>query len=257
MTVYLALSLVESLVKNCGDRVYAAVNEVGFMRSMGKCVRRYHELAVKGNEYRKVADLSADIVQVWGEAFLSKSKIYPNISRTYHELRKEGIPFKAQCDESRYPIFSSNASSEVHHSVPFAAPVEYEYDPQLEAAVRESLSTSRNQQQSNRRISQSLYQHSDSNSSSNNHKPNYSKELIDLVQGTTKMLKEIICASTSRQELADNDAAEEVAEQLKSSLKQLEVTIPEELERRPEVLMRMSPGYAIIFLAGRRLFEQQ
>eukprot|EP00604_Paraphysomonas_vestita_P002088 CAMPEP_0174819594 /NCGR_PEP_ID=MMETSP1107-20130205/2929_1 /TAXON_ID=36770 /ORGANISM="Paraphysomonas vestita, Strain GFlagA" /LENGTH=613 /DNA_ID=CAMNT_0016033393 /DNA_START=441 /DNA_END=2282 /DNA_ORIENTATION=+ len=72
---------------------------------MAKVARKFTAKKSDTNA-REVSELSLDIIQAWGEAFLPRSKTYPNISKTYHELRKEGLPFRAQYDENRVPIFS-------------------------------------------------------------------------------------------------------------------------------------------------------
>ena len=104
--VYLALTLVEAFVKNCGERVYIGVNEEIFMNDFAKVVRKYNKSTYDGGEAREVAELSADVMQAWGEAFAAQSQRFPNISRTYFALRREGIQFKAQPDRSRMPTFS-------------------------------------------------------------------------------------------------------------------------------------------------------
>ena len=100
----LILSLVESLVKNGTGSFHTAINDEGFMNEMAKFARKYSSRT--DADTRKVAELVLEIIQSWGEAFLPYSNKYPNIVRTYHDLRKERLPFKLQYDPARAPIFT-------------------------------------------------------------------------------------------------------------------------------------------------------
>jgi len=107
--VHLTLSLVEALVKNCGTRLHKAVNDATFMTEMKKVARRYVNKAGQANV--AVAELVLDITQAWGESFLTRRRQFPNIVDAYHELKKESMPFKAQYDPSRVPIFTPDGPS--------------------------------------------------------------------------------------------------------------------------------------------------
>ena len=100
----LTLSLIEALVKNGGRKLHAAVNDEKFMQEMGNVARRYTQRP--GKENNEVAELALEIIQAWGEGFLTRRRQYYNIVETYHQLRKERLPFKAQYDASRVPIFT-------------------------------------------------------------------------------------------------------------------------------------------------------
>ena len=102
--VMLTLSLIEALVKNGGRKLHAAINDEKFMKEMANVARRYTQKA--GKENNEVAELALEIIQAWGEGFLTRRRQYSNIVDTYHELRKERLPFKAQYDASRVPIFT-------------------------------------------------------------------------------------------------------------------------------------------------------
>ena len=102
--VMLTLSLIEALVKNGGRKLHAAVNDEKFMQEMGNVARRYTQRP--GKENNEVAELALEIIQAWGEGFLTRRRQYYNIVETYHQLRKERLPFKAQYDASRVPIFT-------------------------------------------------------------------------------------------------------------------------------------------------------
>lgn len=91
-TVFLAVSLAEALVKNCGQRVHAAIGVdyslSSFMRDMVRAAKRYH--GKSSAEAIEVAELLLDVIQAWGEAFLVMRAQYPGFVQAYHDLRKEG-----------------------------------------------------------------------------------------------------------------------------------------------------------------------
>jgi hypothetical protein len=64
------------------------------MKEMQRVARRYANKS--GSENVRVAESALDIIQAWGEGFLTKRRQFPNIVEAYHELKKEGMPFKAQ-----------------------------------------------------------------------------------------------------------------------------------------------------------------
>ena len=100
----MTLRLLESLMTNCGERFYSAVNDKAFISDMGKTARKFCNKV--GGENKEAAEVALDVIQAWGEAFLTKRQRYPNITDLYFDLRKEGLPFKkVQFDSSRVPIF--------------------------------------------------------------------------------------------------------------------------------------------------------
>lgn len=106
-TSLLTLRLLETLMNNCGDRFYKAVNEKNFIYDLGKTTRKY--CSKPGIEFKETAEVALDVVQAWGEAFLTKRQRYPNITDLYFELRKDGLPFKkVQFDSTRVPIFNDS-----------------------------------------------------------------------------------------------------------------------------------------------------
>ena len=50
------------------------------------------------------------MIQAWGETFLPQSHTMPLFSQTYHELRREGLPFKRQYDDQKAPILTPPAT---------------------------------------------------------------------------------------------------------------------------------------------------
>ena len=144
-SVFLAVSLVEALVKNCGRRFHATISvdatssSGSFMKEMAKVARKFS--GKSGSENIEVAELVLDVIQAWGEAFLTLQKEYPAFSKVYHELRKEGLHFKTQCDPNRVPIFINENSSESNRGTgsPVVGQTAYASDIALAAALAASM----------------------------------------------------------------------------------------------------------------------
>lgn len=215
MTVFLALNLIETLVKNCGTIVYPAINEESFMKELAKVVKRYQPLMRNGGEERDVAELSTDIIQAWGEAFMRRRE-YPNISKAYLDLRREGVQFRTEVDQTKVPTFSPPAIAQI-------GDVEGD-DDGLALAIQASLQMSGNQssagiQTSNLPAGSGVVS---------------APELAAMIANSSQMLKDIICAFSSPREAQQNEIAEEVAQQLRDCLKAIEDVMGEEIEKRPE-----------------------
>ena len=117
-TVFLAVQLAETLVKNCGARVHASIggdynSSSSFMRQMVAVAKKY--CGKSGAENVEVAELVLDVIQAWGEAFLVMSKQFPAFVGAYHDLRKDGLKFKPQYDSSRVPIFTQDTG--IHNNI--------------------------------------------------------------------------------------------------------------------------------------------
>lgn len=109
-TVGLTMQLIGSMVNNCGTRFHSAINDEKFMREVGNAIRFFSKRP--GAENKDVTDVSLDLVQSWGEAFLPQRRQFYHIVDLYFNLRKEGLPFKTQqFDPSRVPIFTNNAKA--------------------------------------------------------------------------------------------------------------------------------------------------
>lgn len=214
MTVFLALNLAETLVKNLGNQVYPFINEESFMKELAKVVKKYQPLIRNGGEERDVAELSADIVQAWGEAFMRRRE-YPNIAKVYLDLRREGIQFKTEVDQTKVPSFSP-AAAEIEE-------VEGDDDGGLALAIQASLASS------------STAGARPAGGSQDSTLPAMSaQELAAMIANSSLMLKDVICAFSSPREAQHNDVAEEVAQQLRDCLKAIEEVMGEEIEKRPE-----------------------
>ncbi|CAN0425094.1 unnamed protein product, partial [Ectocarpus sp. 8 AP-2014] len=109
MVLSVALTLAETLVKNCHDPVHREIASERFMAAVAKIARTY---SFKTNRKSlAIADQSLDIIQAWGEAFLPRRREFPLFVETYHELRAEGLPFSAQYQSDRPPVLDPGAGS--------------------------------------------------------------------------------------------------------------------------------------------------
>jgi len=107
--VHMALELIETVVKNCGPSVHREVATPKFMASMARVARSYSDRT--GKENLEVGDKAMDLIQAWGEAFLPMAQTMPLFSQTYHDLRREGVPFRKQYDETKVPIMTPPPSA--------------------------------------------------------------------------------------------------------------------------------------------------
>ncbi|TYZ58738.1 hypothetical protein PybrP1_010559 [[Pythium] brassicae (nom. inval.)] len=80
--VILALTLTEAVVKNCGHLVHLEIATEAFM------------------------DELEDLHKAWGEAFLPYRHDYPLFIDTYHNMRKKGVKFPDQYDETKVPVLT-------------------------------------------------------------------------------------------------------------------------------------------------------
>jgi len=108
-TVSLALSLTETLMKNCEDDFYKQIATEKFMGQMIKLAQAH--LQSSDREALKVSDHALDLIQAWGEAFLPRRGQYPLFVNTYHNLKAKGLPFKKDYDESRAPVFTPKSAA--------------------------------------------------------------------------------------------------------------------------------------------------
>ncbi|KAG3196225.1 hypothetical protein PC128_g7826 [Phytophthora cactorum] len=108
--VILALTLTESIVKNCGDLVHQEIATEQFMGEMETLYRTHANK--RGRESMEIASRVLDMVQAWGEAFLPFRHEFPLFVDTYHNMRKKGIKFPDQYDESKVPVLTPEVHSE-------------------------------------------------------------------------------------------------------------------------------------------------
>lgn len=123
---------------NCGERFYSAVNDKAFISDLAKTARKY--CSKSGGDNKEAAEVALDVIQAWGEAFLTKRQRYPNITDIYFELKKEGLPFKsAQFDSSRVPIFSD---SFVALNAPHSSPTKLTADTSVKSPLNNNRASS-------------------------------------------------------------------------------------------------------------------
>jgi hypothetical protein len=224
-TVFLTVSLVEALVKNGVERVYSAIGTDAFMKEIAKVARKYNGRS--GAENMEVAELVLDVIQAWGEEFLSRRKRYPAFVTTYHNLRKEGLQFKPQYDANRVPIFTPAAGNAGDTSEDSAI---------LNAAIAASLSSNSNgvnHSQSSaisRRPGRSSFEQ---RSTSRTSSP--SEEAQQSMETSLGIFCEILIASTSASVVRNNDTASEIAQQLRSLQDAMVAAIEYEVNRDGEV----------------------
>ncbi|KAE8884431.1 hypothetical protein PF005_g16455 [Phytophthora fragariae] len=102
--IILALTLTESIVKNCGDLVHQEIATEPFMSEMEALYSTH--ASKRGRESMEIASRVLDMVQAWGEAFLPYRHEFPLFVDTYHNMRKKGIKFPDQYDESKVPVLT-------------------------------------------------------------------------------------------------------------------------------------------------------
>ncbi|KAF1795830.1 VHS subgroup [Phytophthora cactorum] len=95
------------IVKNCGDLVHQEIATEQFMGEMETLYRTHANK--RGRESMEIASRVLDMVQAWGEAFLPFRHEFPLFVDTYHNMRKKGIKFPDQYDESKVPVLTPEA----------------------------------------------------------------------------------------------------------------------------------------------------
>ncbi|CAH0522598.1 unnamed protein product [Peronospora belbahrii] len=102
--IILALTLTESIVKNCGDLVHQEIASESFMSEMETLYRTH--ASKRGRKSMEIASRVLDMIQAWGEAFLPYRHLFPLFVDTYHKMRMKGIKFPDQYDESKVPVLT-------------------------------------------------------------------------------------------------------------------------------------------------------
>ncbi|KAG0467499.1 hypothetical protein HPP92_019079 [Vanilla planifolia] len=110
---FLALMLLEAMVKNCGDFVHFQVVDQGVLQDMVKIVRRTRNMQVR----EKVLGL----LQSWQESFDGPNGKYPQYYYTYAELKRSGVRFP-QMQRNAELIVSSLTPTTNHLQVGYGMP---------------------------------------------------------------------------------------------------------------------------------------
>lgn len=94
----LALTVLETLMKNCGEVVHQNVAEKEVLTEMVKIVKRKVDMAVR--------DKILVLLDSWQEAFEGNSSRYPQYYMAYDELRRSGVEFPRRDAETSVPMFT-------------------------------------------------------------------------------------------------------------------------------------------------------
>lgn len=94
----LSLTLLETLIKNCGEYVHMQVADRDVLHEMVKLVK-------KKNADLHVKDKILVLIDTWQEAFGGTMGRYPQYYAAYHELVRAGVRFPQRA-ESSAPIFT-------------------------------------------------------------------------------------------------------------------------------------------------------
>lgn len=93
----LALTLMETMVKNCGDNVHFQIAERGILQDMVKTVKKKTDMHVR--------DKVLVLLDSWQEAFGGPGGKYPQYYWAYEELRRAGVEFPKRSLDTA-PIFT-------------------------------------------------------------------------------------------------------------------------------------------------------
>lgn len=93
----LALTLLETMVKNCGDYVHFQIAEKNILQEMIKIVKKKTDMHVR--------DKILVLLDSWQEAFGGPGGKFPQYYWAYEELRRSGVEFP-QRSSSAAPIFT-------------------------------------------------------------------------------------------------------------------------------------------------------
>ncbi|KAH1047302.1 hypothetical protein J1N35_038086 [Gossypium stocksii] len=105
----LALTLLETMVKNCGDHVHYHIDERNILGEMVKIVKRKADIAVR----EKILGL----LDSWQEAFGGRKGEHPQYHWAYQELRRSGISFPDRSPNA-VPILTPPPKHHPRHGMP-------------------------------------------------------------------------------------------------------------------------------------------
>ncbi|KAF9595638.1 hypothetical protein IFM89_001539 [Coptis chinensis] len=93
----LALTLLETMIKNCGDYVHFQIADRNILQEMIKIVRKKTDMQVR--------DKILALLDSWQEAFGGTGGKYPQYYWAYEELRRSGVEFPQRSRDAA-PIFT-------------------------------------------------------------------------------------------------------------------------------------------------------
>ncbi|GKV02213.1 hypothetical protein SLEP1_g14672 [Rubroshorea leprosula] len=109
----LALTLLETMVKNCGDFVHFQIAERNILGEMVKIVRKKADMQVR--------DKILALLDSWQEAFGGPGGKYPQYYYAYEELRRSGVIFPQRSPDAA-PIFTPPATHEIMRHAGYGMP---------------------------------------------------------------------------------------------------------------------------------------
>ncbi|CAK9856609.1 unnamed protein product, partial [Sphagnum jensenii] len=101
----LTLTVLETLIKNCGENVHQQVAEKDVLYEMVKIVKKKADMRVR--------DKVLVLLDSWQEAFGGSRGRYPQYYMAYNELQKLGMEFPQRGGEDTVPIFTPPQSQSI------------------------------------------------------------------------------------------------------------------------------------------------